>query len=234
MLGLTLAIAGIVVLTHIAPFPFLFDYFFGKTAVWRLASGATKTVYLTYDDGPNPDATPALLDLLREKQARATFFLIPAYINSETEPIVRRMSEEGHSVAVHSADRWLMLRTPDGVARKLKESAARIESLGVTPCAMFRPHAGWRSLTLISGVRRAGFRLAGWSWMTWDWVWFRERTPERVTRQIVSHSAPGKIIVIHDGHHRNPRADRRYAVAASARIIDELRARGYAFGALCP
>ena len=235
VVALVAVLAGICVLAHIAPFPFLLDFVSGNRSVWRKPSPAgDRTVYLTYDDGPNPDATPELLDLLRDKQVKATFFLIPNYINASTEPIVRRMAAEGHTVAVHSADRWLMLRTSPVVAERLRESAARIEAAGAKPCAMFRPHAGWRSLTLISGVRRAGFHLAGWSWMTWDWVWFRERKADRVASQITSHAAPGKIFVIHDGHHRNPRADRRYAIEASARIIDALRARGYAFGVLCP
>lgn len=234
MITLIAVLAAIFVLAHTAPFPFVIDFVSGDVSVWRRPAGVGRTVYLTYDDGPNPDATPALLDLLREKQVRATFFLIPGYVNPATEPIIRRMAAEGHAVGVHSADRWLMLQSPSGVARRIEESVARIEAAGAKPCAMFRPHAGWRSLSLTSGTRRAGFHLAGWSWMSWDWVWFRERTPERVARQIISNAAPGKIIVIHDGHHRNPRADRQYAAGASARIIDELRARGYAFGALCP
>src|SRR5262245_33837636 len=92
-------LAGFCVLAPIAPFPFLLDFVSGNGSVWRKPSPAgDKTVYLTYDDGPNPDATPELLDLLRDKRVKATFFLIPAYINSSTEPIVRRMSAEGHTV----------------------------------------------------------------------------------------------------------------------------------------
>jgi peptidoglycan/xylan/chitin deacetylase (PgdA/CDA1 family) len=69
--------------------------------------------------------------------------------------------------------------------------------------------------------------------MTWDWDWFRKRTADRVAAQVVSHIGPGKIVVIHDGHHKNPRADRRYAIDATGKIIDTLRARGYEFATLC-
>jgi len=54
-----------------------------------------------------------------------------------------------------------------------------------------------------------------------------------VASQILTHAAPGKIIVIHDGHHENPRPDRRYAIDATRKIIDGLHARGYSFATLC-
>jgi peptidoglycan/xylan/chitin deacetylase (PgdA/CDA1 family) len=144
------------------------------------------------------------------------------------------MFEEGHSVAQHSGDRWLMLRSPDGLDAKLRSAADKIQKLtGYRPCRLFRPHAGWRSISMLRGVKRSRYKLVGWSWMSWDWVWFRERTGPRVSSQVVSHAAPGKIIVIHDGHHRNPRADRKYAIEATRILADRLSAAGYKFGTLC-
>ena len=232
ILAVILAAAGIAILAHIAPFPFLLDT--TGTTVWRLPANGARTIYLTFDDGPNPTATPQLLDLLKSKQAPATFFLIGRYVNEETAPIIRRMFDEGHSVALHTGDRWLLTRTAGSLARKLREDSERIQRLtGHAPCRLFRPHAGWRSIPMIRGARQAGFKIAGWSWMSWDWVWFRERTGARVARQVVANAAPGKIIVIHDGHHRNPQADRKYAIEAAAQIIDGLRAKGYRFAGLC-
>jgi peptidoglycan/xylan/chitin deacetylase (PgdA/CDA1 family) len=227
------AISGALILLHTAPFPLLFDI--GKRTLWKAnVPPGTKLVYLTFDDGPNPAATPALLDALKEKNVRATFFLIDKYVNERTAPIVRRMFEEGHGVAQHSADRWLMLHSPASIERTIDTAADRIESLaGRRPCALFRPHGGWRSLSMRRGITRAGYRLAGWSWMSWDWVWFRKRTGERVARQLIAHASPGQIMVIHDGHHINSQADRRYAIDAARLIIDGLRARGYNFGVLC-
>lgn len=86
---------------------------------------------------------------------------------------------------------------------------------------------------MLRGVARSRYKIIGWSWMTWDWVWFRKRTPQRVASQLLSHAGPGKIIVIHDGHHRNPRADRRYAIEATRRVIDGLSAGGYEFRTIC-
>ena len=230
-----LAAAGIVTLSHIGPIPFLIDAFFRDTVIWRMPhDGSTKTFYLTFDDGPNPTATPALLDVLREKDVRATFFVIDKYVDESTAPILRRAFSEGHTVALHSGDRWLMLRSPDAIAAELHRAAGRIEALtDRKPCAIFRPHGGWRSVRMLRGIRRAGFQMAGWSWMSWDWVKFRKRTGPRVAAQIGGHAAPGKIAVIHDGHHKDPRADRRYAAEAAALIIDRLRGEGYEFRRLC-
>ena len=86
---------------------------------------------------------------------------------------------------------------------------------------------------MMRGVSRLHYKLVGWSFLTFDWVWFHERTGPRVANQVLTHAAPGKIVVIHDGHHRNPRAGRRYALDATALIIDGLRAEGYEFGSFC-
>lgn len=228
-------VLGVVVLSHTAPFPFLFDAVTGKVSVWRVRQPpGQRTVYLTFDDGPNPTVTPELLDLLKDKKVPATFFLIDSYVTESTATLVRRMFEEGHAVGQHSDDRWLMLHSPSRLAVELRAVADHIERLtGHRPCPIFRPHGGWRSVPMLAGLKRAQYKLVGWSWLTWDWYWFRRRTGGRVAAQVLSHAAPGKIIVIHDGHHRNPQADRRYALEATRQIIDGLRAQGYEFATMC-
>jgi peptidoglycan/xylan/chitin deacetylase (PgdA/CDA1 family) len=235
VLGIVLAVVGLLALAHTAPFPFLLETGDRGLTVWRMpVSGSEKTIYLTFDDGPIPTATPDLLHLLKEKNVKATFFIIDEYVNAETAPIVRRMFEEGHSVGQHTGRRWLLMRSPAHVANFLRVSADKVERLtGRRPCRLFRPHAGWRSFAMFRGVARAGYRIIGWSWRSWDWVGFRERTAPRVAAQVIANAGPGKIVVIHDGHHQNPRANRQYAIEAAGRIIDELKARGYTFGTLC-
>jgi Predicted xylanase/chitin deacetylase len=228
-------VLGVTALSHTAPFPFLFDAAVGKVSVWRVRQPADRrSVYLTFDDGPNPTATPELLDLLKEKNVQATFFVIDEYVTEATAPIVRRMFAEGHAVGQHSGNRWLMLHSGSRLAAELQTAASRIELLtGYRPCPIFRPHAGWRSIPMFRGMSRLHYRLVGWSWLMWDWYWFRRRAGDRVAYQVLAHAGPGKIIVIHDGHHRNPRADRRYALEATRRIVDGLRAQGYDFATFC-
>ncbi len=177
---------------------------------------------------------PALLDLLKDRNVRVTFFLIGEHVTEATAPIVRRMFAEGHAIGQHSGDRWLMLHSESRLIAELQNEASRIELLtGYRPCPIFRPHAGWRSIPMFRTMSRLHYRLVGWSWLTWDWYWFRRRTGDRVAHQVLAHARPGKIIVIHDGHHRNSRADRQYALEATRRIIDGLRAKSHNFAAFC-
>jgi peptidoglycan/xylan/chitin deacetylase (PgdA/CDA1 family) len=226
----------IVALAHTAPFPFLLEYIGPDRSIWHGPRGDGRpTIYLTFDDGPNPDATPALLDLLAREGIGATFFIIPDHVTGATAPIVRRAVDEGHGVAMHSGTRQLMLEPPRELAMLLTEQADAIESMtGRRPCPLFRPHAGWRGGQMYEGLDRAGYTLAGWSVGMWDWNWWRPTRPERLATRLADRASDGSIVVMHDGHHRNPRADRQRTVEATARLIPLLRARGFAFGVLCP
>lgn len=233
MLPWLLALVGLIVLAHTAPFPFLLDV--TSRSVWRMSDGAPPTVYLTFDDGPNPTATPQLLDVLRRHDVRATFFIIDKHLTGETAPIVARAFREGHAVGLHSHTRAMMFYRPALVSSTLQEAAARMEVLtGQRPCYAFRPHAGHRSLTMLMGAGGAGYRVIGWGWMLWDFNFFRQKTPESLVPRLVRRASPGDIIVIHDGHHVNARADRRYAVETVDALIPALRAKGFQFGTICP
>jgi peptidoglycan-N-acetylglucosamine deacetylase len=227
-------IAAVVgVLAHVVPFPFLFDV--TDKTIWQMPATDPPRVYLTFDDGPNPTATPALLDALREHDARATFFVIDRHLTDATAPIVRRAFEEGHAVALHTGDRRLVFTSPAQVAETLEAAATRMEALtGHRPCAAFRPHAGMRSVPLIAGAARAGYRVVGWGFGLWDFNWFRRRSADDMVPRLLEETNAGDIIVLHDGHHENPRADRRYAVDTVAQLVPELRARGFEFDVICP
>jgi peptidoglycan-N-acetylglucosamine deacetylase len=229
-------IVGAAALAHTAPFPFLLEAFRPSRSIWHIAPrpGTPPTLYLTFDDGPNPDWTPALLDALAEHGVRATFFLIDEHVTPDTEGIVKRIAAEGHAIALHTGSRRPMIMSPDAFAARLRAAADRIESItGTPPCRLFRPHGGWRSATMYEGLEKAGFKLAGWSWGMWDWDWWRTPRGDRVAARLARKASAGDIIVIHDGHHKNPRADRRHAAGTVRRLVPELRARGFAFAALC-
>jgi peptidoglycan/xylan/chitin deacetylase (PgdA/CDA1 family) len=234
MLWLVIAGFSAWFLAHTAPFPFLLDRFAPRHAIWQVEDEGPPRVYLTYDDGPNPTATPALLDVLAEEGARATFFLIDEHLTEETAPIVRRMFDEGHAVALHAGDRSLVVAEPDEVAARLLEHADRIEQLaGHRPCRLFRPHAGWRSGAMYEGLMQIDYRLVGWSWGLWDWSGFRKPEAEAVARKLARGADAGDIVVMHDGHHEDPAADRHYTVEATRQLVPALQKRGLAFGVLC-
>jgi peptidoglycan-N-acetylglucosamine deacetylase len=226
--------AGVLALAHTAPAPFLFDAIAGDRAAWHMPKTDPPTIYLTFDDGPNPTTTPDLLDVLAGERVQATFFLIDRHITAQTAPLVRRMFADGHAVALHSDTRRDLLMSSSAFAAMLTAHADRIEQLaGTRPCRAFRPHAGWRSWAMYDGLKRIDYRLIGWSWMLWDWNWLRERTAEATVNRIRDRVGNGDIVVMHDGDEKAPFKDQRHTVDAAARLIPELRARGFSFGTVC-
>jgi peptidoglycan/xylan/chitin deacetylase (PgdA/CDA1 family) len=228
-----LVAAALAVLAHTAPFPFLLDV--TDDTVWRMPRADPPSIYLTFDDGPNPDATPGVLDVLARHGVAATFFIIDKHLTAATAPIVRRAFDEGHAVALHSHTRLLMFKTPGAFAATLRQAADRMERLtGRRPCRAFRPHAGNRSVPMLLGAARAGYRVIGWGWMLWDFNMFRAKTADSLVPRLADRASPGDIVVIHDGHHQDARADRRYAIETVDRLIPELQTAGFTFGTICP
>jgi peptidoglycan/xylan/chitin deacetylase (PgdA/CDA1 family) len=87
---------------------------------------------------------------------------------------------------------------------------------------------------MLMGAARAGYTVVGWGWMLWDFNWFKARNADDLVPRFAERASPGDIVVIHDGHHVNPRADRAYALETVDRLIPELRTRGFEFGTICP
>lgn len=225
---------AVTALAHMWPAPFVLDWMAGDRAVWSMPRTAQPTIYLTFDDGPNPSTTPDLLDVLAAEEVQATFFIIDDHLNEQTAPIVRRAFAERHAVALHSSTRRPMLMSPDELGRMLQAAATRIEVLaGRSPCRAFRPHAGWRSGRMYDGLRELDYRLIGFGWMLWDFNWFRARSADSSFRRITGRISDGDIVVMHDGDESAPTRDQRHTVEATRRLIPELRSRGFAFGRVC-
>jgi peptidoglycan/xylan/chitin deacetylase (PgdA/CDA1 family) len=227
--------AAIAALAHTAPAPFLLDALAGRRSVWHMPKSDPPTIYFTYDDGPNPATTPALLDVLAHEGVRATVFLIDRHINDGTAPLVSRMfARRTHRGAP------LAHPGPHGdVARDLRAhthrggGSYRACGTGRRPCRAFRPHAGWRPASMYADLKKIDHRLVGWSWMLWDWNWFRKRTSDAVVGRVLDRATAGAIVVMHDGDESAPLAEQRHTVEATARLIPALRAQGFAFGTVC-
>lgn len=227
--------AAVAALAHTAPFPFFLDALYRDHVVWRMPHDeGPPTIYLTFDDGPNPAVTPALLDVLAREHVPATFFLIERFVTTDTEPLVRRMAADGHAIGLHSDTRRLMLMRPAELGAHLQAYAGRLAGItGRRPCRAFRPHGGWRGSDMLAGIASIDYQLVGWSWMLWDWNFFGPRDA-RIVPRLVRQASRGDIVVIHDGDHRRQGADRRAAVDLVAALIPALRARGFEFGTVCP
>lgn len=171
-------------------------------------------VWLTIDDGPTDD-TPEILDALGARDARATFF-VKGTLARHRPDLLRAMIERGHSVANHSdthpsATFWCLF--PRAIAREIDGCAATIP-----PTRWFRAPVGMKNPFVHPQLRRRGMRLIGWSVRGFDTV---GDDAERVVRRIAPRVRPGAIVVLHQGRAISPRC--------IARVVDELRARGYTF-----
>src|SRR5207237_9763057 len=93
---------GVIALAHTAPAPFILDRIAGDRAVWHMSRGRPATVYLTFDDGPNPTTTPDLLDVLARERVHAPCFPLAQHITAATAPIVRRLFADGPAVDPHT------------------------------------------------------------------------------------------------------------------------------------
>ena len=201
--------------------------FFGR-ALGRI-DGDRKVVALTFDDGPNPQATPRILDTLGEKGVRATFFVLGSH--AERWPgLVRRISHEGHQLGNHGYfHRKLQFKSPFYVSRDIRLGIRAIKRAGAPAPRYFRAPHGFRSPWTTPIANSYGERTVGWSLGVWD----SDRPGvDEIVRRTLDGVSPGSIVLLHDGDGYNPDGDRLQTAAALPRIIDRLKDQGYEFETL--
>ena len=227
--------AAVIALAHMVPAPFVLEWMAGDRAVWRMPAGAVPTVYLTYDDGPNPSTTPDLLDVLAREGVHATFFLIDEHITGDTAPIVRRIAREGHAIGLHTSTRRFMLMTPRSLAADVARGRRSDRGFGwPRPCRAFRPHAGWRGGQMYEGLRaKWTISSSGGAGCCGISTGSRRAMEHATFRGVAPRVSDGDIVVMHDGDESAPTRDQRHTVEATGRLIPELRARGFSFGRVC-
>ncbi len=177
-----------------------------------------RVIALTFDDGPDPRYTPALLAVLRRYDAHATFFVCGEA--AERYPaLVRRTAAAGHEVGSHGYRHVDLLRLgPAGLRRELAAGQAALARCGVH-ATLLRPPYGFRSPLVCAAARRQGLQVVGWDAAGHDWP---SPSPRAIADSVLGDLAPGQVVLLHDG-----RGDHRHTVAALDLILAELRRRGY-------
>jgi peptidoglycan/xylan/chitin deacetylase (PgdA/CDA1 family) len=159
-------------------------------------------VALTFDDGPHPEATPRLLELLSAHGARATFFMVGEAARRHPD-IVRRAAEGGHAIGNHTWDHpsLPLLRGP---ARRLQiRWCAR--ALAPWEAKLFRPPWGHQSPGSRRDAVRLGYQVVAWSVMAEDWL---DDPAEVLAERVGARLHPGAIVLFHDALYRT--VDERY------------------------
>jgi peptidoglycan/xylan/chitin deacetylase (PgdA/CDA1 family) len=183
----------------------------------------TPGVMLTFDDGPHPQGTMAVLDALDAAGVAATFFMVGERVLA-APAVALEVAARGHAIALHGHRHRNLLRlTPAAVARDLDAGHDAIATAtGVHP-TLHRPPYGIYSWPALELVRERGYRPLLWS--RWGHDWRRFTTPARIAREVTRDLAPGDVLLLHDGDDYSARDSWRRTVAALPRILDALHGR---------
>jgi peptidoglycan-N-acetylglucosamine deacetylase len=181
---------------------------FGRTV---RRTGDASCMALTFDDGPNPAATPQLLDLLTRYEAKATFFLIGRHVRA-FPAIAKEIAARGHAIGNHTESHpSLALLTAARIAEELDRCDEAFLSNAMVKPRWMRPPYGYRS-PLLNGIvmRRGNAGVAMWSAMARDW---KTQAAEPVIQRL-RRAHGGDIVLLHDGDHRVPLGNRLHVVKA--------------------
>ena len=193
---------------------------FGHTII---AGNDPNEVALTYDDGPNDLATEALLDLLAQHNARATFFMIGRFVRQRPE-LVRRVHAAGHLLGNHTDTHpWLSFQSARAIREELRACNQSLEDTLGAPIHYLRPPHGARRPAVFRAAAELGLHIVQWNAMGYDW---QPLAPDRIvanvtrglTRARKRHT--GANILLHDGHQQGIGADRNATILATQSLLE--------------
>ena len=199
--------------------PFFYRLLFSKS-LWRIRVPLQKTVYLTFDDGPIPEVTPWVLDLLDHYQVKATFFCVGDNVRKHPD-VYRQLLERGHQTGNHT---FHHIQGWKNKTSFLLENTAKAAKL--IDSSLFRPPHGHMRVPQNHAIRKAGYNVVMWDVVTRDYSRFL--TPEQVLQNVKKYTRDGSIIVFHDS--LKAETNMKYALP---RAIEWLQNEGYTF-ALIP
>jgi len=176
-------------------------------------------IALTFDDGPHATLTPKLLDLLKEKGVKATFFVLGECVEANPD-VLKRAAAEGHEIGNHSWDHKSFTKAGgSGVASEVNQTNAVIETATGKKPVLVRPPGGATNSTITRRLNTEfGLKVIMWDVDPLDW---RFRTSARVTSEILKNTKAGSIILSHDIH--------ATTIDAMPATIDGLLEKGFQF-----
>jgi peptidoglycan/xylan/chitin deacetylase (PgdA/CDA1 family) len=181
-------------------------------------------VGLTFDDGPDPDVTPAVLDVLDAAGATATFFCIGERVERHPD-VITAIRARGHGVENHSYSHpnSFALRGRRGLAREIVRAQSAIEQSGGGRPSLFRAPAGIQNPLLYAALAAAGLSLVSWTRRGFDTV---THDGVRVASRLSRALSPGDILLLHDGSSARDRSGRPVVLEALPRLLDEMSRKG--------
>jgi len=190
----------------------------------RRLAPASREVALTFDDGPDPETTPRVLDLLDAAGARATFFVVGRRAEEHPE-LAREVVERGHRLGNHTHRHpgAFAFLPPDPLRNEIRRAQTTLTELGGAPPRWFRAPAGIRSPWLEPVLASLGLRLVSWTRRGFDTV---IGDPDRVAGRLLDGLAAGDVLLLHDGGGARTPDGGPVVLPALERVLAELDRRG--------
>lgn len=180
------------------------------------------SVYLTFDDGPDPTWTPQVLDVLRQHGVKATFCVVGRYVRAHPA-LVQRVVAEGHALCNHTQNHAALdALSPAGVEAEIAAASAAIVAAAGTGPVVFRMPYGRGGPTVTAVAAKLGLPVLGW---TVDPSDYTRPGAAQIVARVSQGVRPGAIVLLHDGG-----GERSQTVAALRELIPALRNAGYTFG----
>ena len=181
-------------------------------------------IALTFDDGPHPRGTPAVLEALARANARATFFLVGEQVERRPS-LAAEIAAAGHEIAIHGYRHTLLLRrTPWELSEDLARAAEAIGAATGAAPACYRPPYGVFSTAGLVLVHRRGWSPLLWS--RWGRDWTRHATPAGIARRATRDLSAGDVVLLHDADFYSSAGSWAKTAAALPSILDAARAAG--------
>jgi peptidoglycan/xylan/chitin deacetylase (PgdA/CDA1 family) len=209
----------------------LFTIFFDQAVLVRRGTVyrenvKDKVVALTFDDGPSPVWTPKILDVLKEANVKATFFMLGHHV-AEYPAVARRVAEEGHEIENHSFSHHVLLYyKADELEKEIRDAEKIIRDVTGQTTVFFRPPKAWVTAPEKKKIKEMGYEVVLWSLNSKDWVTFDDKY---IIKYLLHHLRPGDIILFHDsgGVFSTEGGNRKETVLAVRKLIERLKERGY-------
>jgi peptidoglycan/xylan/chitin deacetylase (PgdA/CDA1 family) len=193
----------------------------GETRVIWKAPTTEKLIALTFDDGPMPENTPAILDILAEKKVRATFMVVGSHVAANPDLFRREMAGK-HEIGNHTWSHTVLPFTDrNGVDREMRRADEIIERLSGKRPTLFRPPRGCISGDCLTVASRLDYDVLMWSLQLHEDAFDAAGNVAYVADKLV----PGTVLLAHDYGN----ASRKVGLRALPDLIDAVRARGYQF-----
>lgn len=195
----------------------------GGLCRWLGPRTGRREIALTFDDGPDPANTPRVLDLLDERDMKATFFCLGESIDLHPH-LAREVHARGHELAIHGyRHQRHLLRTASSITADLRRGIASVERLadGVRP-RHFRPPYGQVSVGSVIAAQRLDLEMVLWSAWGREWV---DRSVQSVANRVIARLQPSAIVLLHDSDSHAPPGTASISIEALRRVFEVLEER---------